>query len=145
MSLRALGRLFHQLQGSLQLAGVGRQAVPIEGVAFGQVLVQKAGGPLAESGALPGHHPIADRDDDIQVIELDWPVRAGNVQILHIAFLVQLSLREHVADVLGDNRALPPEKLGHLLLPKPDRVALHPDFDRAGLGLIDADLALTVT
>ena len=66
-----------------------------------------------------------------------------NVQILQIAFLRQLALAEHVVEVLGDDRPLPPEQLGHLRLSQPDRVVVqaHVEPDLTAWGLLENDLA----
>lgn len=67
----ALRQLVHQPQGRFQLAGIGLQPLAVQGVALRQVLAQHGGGPLAETGALQGLHPVAHGYDDIQVIEPD--------------------------------------------------------------------------
>ena len=37
-----------------------------------------------------GNLPTA--DDDVEAVKFDWFIRTGNVQNLHIAFFIQLSL-----------------------------------------------------
>ena len=83
--------------------------------------------------------PVTDGDDHVKVVELHRLVRAGNVQILHSAFLVQLALGEHIADVLGDYRALAAEQQAHLLLRKPDRFTIQPHFDTGVVAFVDDD------
>jgi len=61
---------FYQQQRGFQLAGVVFQPLAVEGVALGQMLAQGAGGPLAKAGALDRLDPIADRDDDVEVVVL---------------------------------------------------------------------------
>lgn len=90
----------HQGQGRFQFAGVLLQALAVEGVTPHQMLAQGAGCPLTEASPLDGFHPVSDRNDDIKAIEPHRLVRSGNVQILHIAFLSQFPLREHIPQVL---------------------------------------------
>src|SRR5690606_40762501 len=46
-----------------------------------------------------------------------------------IAFLLQLAICKHVADVLGNDRALAAKQLSHLLLREPYRLAIQPHLD----------------
>ena len=64
-------RLAHQLQSCLQLTRVALQALTVEGVAAGQVLPERAGGPLAKVHTALGVHPVADRNNGIQVVVLE--------------------------------------------------------------------------
>ena len=58
-------------------------------------------------------HPIANRDDDVKVVELRWAVGICNVQ--HIAFLLQFTLLENVVDMLRNYRSINAEQLRHWL------------------------------
>ena len=68
-------------------------------------------------------------DHDIQIVEGDGFVRMGNVQKMHIAFVVDLAFLHRVADMLGDDRTFFSEKVGHLRLRKPDRFLLQGRLD----------------
>jgi hypothetical protein len=50
------------------------QALVVEDKAFDDVLPQALGGPHAELGAPERFHPVAHRDDDIEVVELHPPL-----------------------------------------------------------------------
>ena len=115
----------------------------IDRVTLRKVLAQHLRRPDPELRAALRLHPIADGNDHVQAVEADRLVRPGNVQILHIAFLGQLAFAEHVANVLGDDRALAPEQLRHLCLRQPDRVVRKPCLyaHRAVRCLVDDDLA----
>lgn len=137
---RRLGGFAHELQCRFKLGGVGVQALLVEGVAEGQVVAQQVSGPLAKLHALGRLDAVANGDDDVEVVEANRFVRPGYVQILHIAFFVQLTLFEHIADVFGDDRALTAKKLGHLLLRQPDGAPVQPHIDGTALALVDGDL-----
>ena len=61
------------------------------------------------------------------------------MQILHIAFLVQLAFGKDIADVLGDHRALAAEQQAHLLLGEPDRFTIQPHLDAGVVAFVDDD------
>lgn len=130
-----------QRQRGLQLASVGLQPLAIEGITARQVFAQDAGSPLAEAHAFGRLDAVADTDDDVEVEEADRLVGACNVQILHIAFALQLTLREHIADMATDDRTVATEQRGHLFLPQPNVLSCHAHFDRPGAGGVDDDLA----
>lgn len=102
-------RLAHQRQRGLQFPGVLFKALAVQRVAADEVFAQGSGSPDPELGAARGLDPVPNRDDHIEVVEGHRLVGAGNVQILHIAFLVQLAFAEYVPDMLGNDRALAPE------------------------------------
>ena len=78
------------------------------------------------------------RNDDIKVIQRNRLVRICNVHILHIAFYVNLSLRENIANVFCDDRPFASKQLRHLRMAEPKRFTLHADvyFYRTIGGLI---------
>jgi len=119
------------------------QAMGVDRIALDEVAAQHAGGPDAKLGAPLRLDPVADGDDDVEVVEPDRLVGAGNVQILHIAFFVELALAEHVAKVLGDHRPLAAEQIRDLLLAEPDGVTGQMDVERDGavFGLVEDDLS----
>ena len=85
------------------------KAALVQRVAADEVFAERAGRPDAELRTALGFHAVSDGDHHIQAVDGDWFVGGSNVQILHIASRVQLSLAKHVRDVLGDDRAFPPE------------------------------------
>lgn len=69
-----------------------------------------------ETGAGLRFDPVTDWEDDIEIVELDWFIGAGNVQILYIALLIQFTLPKGVAEMFGDHRTLAAEvRLSFLL------------------------------
>ncbi len=72
---------------------------------------------------------------------LDWLVRASNVQILHIAFFIQLTFGEYITQMFCYYGTLTPEQLAHLLLSQPDCILLHTHFDGAAFSLINVNFA----
>jgi hypothetical protein len=124
------------------------QPALVQRVAAKEVVPQGASGPDPELGATQGLDPVADRDDDVEAEVLyfpgDRPAALGSNLCKFCTGCrgVQLALPERVPDVLGDDRALPPEQLGHLRLGQPDRLPLeahvHPDL--AVRGLVDDHL-----
>ena len=52
---------------------------------------------------------------------------------------LKLALGEHIADVLGDHRALAAEQLAHLLLGEPDRFTIQPHLDAGVVAFVDDD------
>ena len=82
---------------------------------------------------------VADRDDHVEVVEPNRLVGVRNVQILHIAFFVQLALVKHIANVFGDDGAFTPEELGHLLLGQPNGVVVQPNFDNSAGALVNGN------
>ncbi len=71
VQFRVPGRLAHQLERGLQLAGVGLETVAVQGPALGKVLAQDAGGPLAEASGTAGMDPVPHGDDGIKIEVLD--------------------------------------------------------------------------
>ena len=58
---------------------------------------------LAELGAARGTDAIAHGDDEVEVVIGYGLIRLSNVQIMHIAFAIQLSLGKNIIDVLGNS------------------------------------------
>lgn len=76
----------HQLAQLAQL--VATQAV-VHGIAFGEVLLEDAVGPLAELDAALALYPIAYGDDDIKVVDCRWLILGKSImQNLHITILL---------------------------------------------------------
>ncbi len=51
-------------------AVIPAQATFVEGIATNEVVLEGLGGPDAELGAALGFHPVANRNNDVQVIQL---------------------------------------------------------------------------
>ncbi len=87
-------------------------------------------------------------DKDLAVLQLTKtppklrPIRRSMCKFCTYCRRIQFALPERVPDVLGDDRALPPEQLGHLRLGQPDRLPIeaHIDPDLAVWGLVDDHL-----
>ena len=102
------------------------------------------GRPLAEERSLKGLDPIPHGDDDVQIVKGDRTsaLRRGFMQNLHKTLLRQFPFAEDVGDVARNDRLIPPEKLAHLVLSKPHRLAVRADFEaRVRAGLVDDDVA----
>lgn len=89
--------------------------------------------PDAKLGGLIGIDAVADRDDDIQIIESDRLGRMSKVHFLHIALFIQFPALKDVLQMPGDNASIPSKEIGKLLLCQPDCFALNNDanFDHA--------------
>ncbi|MOA20149.1 hypothetical protein D3C78_1405750 [compost metagenome] len=115
------------LQQLLPVAAAAQilQARIVHGEALDQVLAQALGGPDAEPGALLRLDPVADRDDDVEVIEVGRLGRKfGNTDFSHHLFRHQFAFLEDVLDMLVDGRLGLAKQLRHLLLAQPDRIAV---------------------
>ena len=80
------------------------------------MVAQNSRGPLAETGPLLRLDPVADGDDDVEAVENYRLVGKSKMHFLHIAFFVQLSLVEDIAQMSRDNRLIPIEQGYHLRL-----------------------------
>lgn len=111
------------------------EALAVDRVTADQVLTQRAGRPDAELGAAQGLDAIADGNDEVQVVVLDLarngstPLGSNLCKFCTGCYGIQFPLPEGATDVLGDDRPLAPEQLGHLLLGEPDGLMVQPHVD----------------
>jgi len=136
-----LGVATAQLMSRYRLLGQGKRVLQIaqatlaqpalvEREATDQVLAQGPCCPDAELCAALGLDPVTDGDDHVEVVEGRWPIPArSNMQILHIAFPVELALSKHVPDVSSDNRLISLEQVDHLSLREPHRLMVENYLD----------------
>jgi hypothetical protein len=106
------------------------QPLVIEAVAVEKMILQDGGRPDAELGAALRLDPVADGDDDIEVVKSGGFVRICNMDFLHIAFFLQFPVLEDIPEMAGDNRLISLEKLHHLRLGEPDRLLPQMDFEQ---------------
>jgi hypothetical protein len=66
-----LERVRRTSSSALEFAGVVVEALAVEGVAADEVVLEDAAGPLTKVDALARLHPVAHRDDDVEVVVLD--------------------------------------------------------------------------
>lgn len=85
-------------------------------------------GPLAETGPLLRLDPVADRDDDVEVVQCYRLVGKSKLHFLHIAFFFQRSLLENVPYMTGDNRLFAGKQNCHLILGQPDGLMIEANF-----------------
>lgn len=90
------GQQFYRLPHFLQFGALLLQPLFVDGVPLDDVLFENPRGPLAEAGALLRLDPVADGDDDIQVVEGNRLIGICKMHFLHIAFFVQLPLTENI-------------------------------------------------
>ena len=82
-----------------------------------------------------GLHPVADRDDDVEVVELDLALDlTAALGLNRQGFLdgcrpLQLALIVDIPDVETDVLLRRLKQLGHLGLAQPDGLLLEPDLD----------------
>jgi len=96
-----------------------------------------------------GLHPVPDRDDDVEVVELHLPLhRPVSFRLNRQGFLdscrpLQLPFVVDVADVQADVLLRGLEQVRHVLLGEPDGFALeaHVDLQLPVLRLVDQELA----
>lgn len=104
------------------------QPLVVHREAFDHILFQPLGGPTAEMGAPKGFYAISDRDNHIEIVQLDRSIGICNVQILHIAFLVQFAFLEYIIDMLGNNTSFSLKKFADLCLRQPNGIAIEIDL-----------------
>ena len=76
-------------------------------------------------------HAIPDRDNHIEIVQLDRSVGICNVQNLHITLLVQFSLIENIVNMFGNNASLTLEQFAYLLLRQPYSLVLQANFNQS--------------
>ena len=111
---------------------------------LGGELAQPLRGPDAELRGLVRFHPVAHRDDDIEVVSHDlvgFPIGGSSCIICTYCFLRQFSFLENITNVLGDDGAFPLEQVRHLRLRQPDRFLLQPHLQAGApvLRLVEDD------
>lgn len=95
-----------------------------------QVLAKPLRRPDPELCAPVRPHAVADRDDDVEVVELDLAAHLAialalnHCKICNGSLPGEFSLVEHVCDVARDDRFVPLEQLGHLAKRQPGRLAI---------------------
>jgi len=90
----------------------------VDRVALHQMLTQDVGGPNAELGAAQGVHPVADRDDHVQVVEVHLANLSigGNLCIFCTGCIPwQFASLIDVTNVPDDDSPIPSEQLRHLV------------------------------
>jgi hypothetical protein len=140
----------HQGDGLLDLLepAFGQPAL-VERETPQQVLPQGPGRPDAELGPAPGVDAVADREDHVEVVEVDLALDLSDTLPLNCCIScnscggIELSRGEDPTQVPGDDGLVPLEQLGDLVQGQPDRLPLqahvHPHL--AILGLEDDDLS----
>jgi hypothetical protein len=92
-------------------------------------------------------HPVTNRDDHVEVEELDLinlPVGGSCCKICNNSFPRQFPILEHVLDVPRDDRLVALEQLRQLIERQPDGLILQPDFEARSpvLRLVEHDLGI---
>jgi hypothetical protein len=98
-------------------AAAAFEALVVEREALDQVLAEPLSRPDPELSAPVRLHPVADRDDHIQVEVLDLvrlPVGGSCCRFCNNCPAVQFALVEHVRDVSRDDRLIVLKQFGHL-------------------------------
>ena len=83
----------------------------VEDEALDEVVAELLRGPDTEPGAPVRLHPIADRDDDIEGVEFDFPgdLALNCCKKCNSCFPLQFTFVEDVLDVVGDDGLIPLE------------------------------------
>ena len=116
----------------LPLAGRIFQPLVVHRESLDDIFAQPLRGPLAELRAPVRFHPVTDRNDDVEIVIcrlVGFPIGGSLCIICTYCFLHQFSFLENIADVLGDDRALPLEQFRQLCLREPDGFIFQPDFN----------------
>jgi len=103
----------------------------VEDEALDEVVAELLRGPDTEPGAPVRLHPIADRDDDIEGVEFDFPgdLALNCCKKCNSCFPLQFTFVEDVLDVAGDDGLIPLEQLRHLASGEPDGLVDVTDVD----------------
>lgn len=121
------------------------QPFVIHDEAFDKIFGQMGGGPLAELGAARGAHPVAHRQDHVQVVQRGLALDPAAALVLNCQGFLdscrfrQLPFLEDVLDVQADVLLGGLEQLRHLNLIQPDRAVLgvQLDFRLSVLGTVN--------
>src|SRR5690554_581224 len=123
-----------QVNGLLKLDAALRQAALIEGVALNQVILEHLGSPFAKLHATLGFHPVADGDDHVQIVVINFPLNLALALLANYPefpdswFSLQFTLLEHITHVLVDGSHVFAKQLRHLGLAEPDRLLIQGYF-----------------
>lgn len=107
----------------------------VHGDAFDQILTQPGGGPDAELGGDTALGPVADGDDEVEVVgrqlagDLPATLGANLSGIPTGCAVVQLTLVVDIADMFDTVGTRCLEQLGNLLLGEPDGFVFHTNLD----------------
>ena len=63
-----------QINGLFKLDAALGQAALVEGVALNEVVFENLGGPFTKLHATLGFHPVANRDDHVQIVVINFPL-----------------------------------------------------------------------
>jgi len=124
------------------------QPLVVESETLYQVLPEHRRRPLPELGSPVGSHPVPDRQDHVQAVDLDRPPHLAGTLLPNYflggnSCLALLALVQHGGDVLVDIRYTGGKQCGDLGLGQPDGAVDGAQFDPGTtvIAPVDDDLA----
>ena len=126
-------------------AAVTLQPLVVQGKAFADIVLQNATCPQPKVNPPLRFDAIADGYDNIQIVignlsaDLPFALCLNCCKICNSCLFGQFSLGEHIPNMTGNRRLVPPEQFCHLLQCKPDSLIPQADVDfcQAVFGLVD--------